>query len=184
MIGTGQRCQRTWRHASPMYCTCVASSGVWRRLQDAVATVLPCSPEPWEARSQRIPRPLPWLSAPERGRTGPKNHPLLGRDFPERQVGLGGLSRVPGRTTCCALGFLVRSPGFVITPLAQMSPVLALIRPPYGPFFADGARALSHAHLLSSLPSQRNQTEPDDRRGQSRLARCVLACVSLLLHIS
>src|SRR5207245_2613939 len=100
------------------------------------------------------------------------------------QVGLGGIARVPGRTTCCALGLLVCSPGFVITPLAQMAPVVALIRPPHGPFFADGARALSHAHLLSSSPSQRHQTAPDDKRSQSRPAWCVLASVSLLLQVS
>src|SRR5215831_17891766 len=63
------------------------------------------------------------------------------------QVGLGGSARVPGRTPCGALGLLVRSPDFVITPLAQMTPVVALLRPPHGPLVADGACALSHAHL-------------------------------------
>jgi len=57
------------------------------------------------------------------------------------------------------------------TPLAEMAPVVALLRPPHGPLFADRAFALRHAHLLSSSMSQRHQTAPDDSTVQIRHAR-------------
>src|SRR4029450_3611992 len=84
------------------------------------------------------------------------------------QVGLGGIARVPGRTPCSALGLLVCSPGFVITPLAEMAQFVPLLAPPPGPLFADGAFALSHAPLLSSSTSQRHQIAPDDSTVQIR----------------
>jgi hypothetical protein len=118
-------------------------------------------PDPPTSRGERH---VPMLSAP--------------------QVGLGGIARVPGRTPGCALGLLVCSPGFVITPLTKMAPVVALLRPPHGPLCADRAFAFSHAHLLSSSTSPRHQTEPDDRRRPSRPAQCVVAGVSLLAQVS
>src|SRR5712691_13201526 len=60
---------------------------------------------------------------------------------------------------CFALGFLVRSPGFVITPLAQMSPVVALVRAPHGPLCADGALTLGHPDLLARTGAG---ARPDD----------------------
>jgi hypothetical protein len=48
-----------------------------------------------------------------------------------------------------------------------MSPVVAVVRAPHGPLFAEGARALGHANLLSSSTSLHDQTEPNDRKGVS-----------------
>jgi hypothetical protein len=135
---------------------------------------LPSSPHPQQGRLRTSTLPDPPTSR------GNRHIPM--RSAP--QVGLGGSSRVPGCTPGCALGLLVCSPGFVITPLAEMAPVVALLRPPHGPLFADRTFALRHAHLLSSSPSPRHQTEPDDRRRPSRPARCVVAGVSLLAQVS
>ena len=42
-------------------------------------------------------------------------------------------------------------------------------RAPHGPLFADGARALGHAHLLALSTSPRHQTEPDDKRSSVQI---------------
>jgi hypothetical protein len=72
------RARGPWSHARDPEATAGRPGGTFQEAENVASRcegILACVPASWERRFRRAQQPLPWRSAPERGRTWPKNHP-------------------------------------------------------------------------------------------------------------